>query len=257
MRPHHGRLSKFLIPLAVALAASGCVSGPGGRYPAPDRAFYGRTGQVAETVTRAETIEIAEAYLQHRWYAQKRNIRHGLDSAGVRVDTPDHNFNAPGIRPGWWRPGTWNTGVPYQWGGFSNLEDFDKGLRDGLAAGDVYTDEKRRQLQDAVSVEAVGIDCSGFISRCWKLPRPASTRRIPSLCEPLASYDELRPGDVLNLHNAHVLLFAGWADAEKTRLIAYEAGSPPTWKVLKNTIEADYVRGLGYQPFRYRGIRDE
>lgn len=247
---------KPLISIILSLAVTGLLAGCAGDFPAPDTSFYGYTGQVSETVTRAEAVQIADAYWRHRWFAREDNVRHGLDSAGVRVDTPDAAFRHPGIRDGWWRPGAWNTSVPYQWGGFSSLEEFDRGVRAGLAAGDVYTEEKRAALEDAVSTQAVGIDCSGLISRCWKLSRSYSTRELPTLCEPLPEYAELRPGDILNLHNAHVLLFVGWGDAGKKTLICYEAGSPPTWKVLRNQIEVDYVKGLGYRPYRYRGIRD-
>lgn len=68
--------------------------------------------------------------------------------------------------------------------------------------------------------------------------------------------DDLLPGDVVNKHNSHVLLFVEFMDAEKTRFLAYETGSPPTWKVLRHPIEVAYVENLGYRPFRYRGIRD-
>ncbi len=234
----------------------GALLGCGGeKFPPPDHTFYGRTG-VSETVTRAEALAIADAYWRHRWFAGSANILHGSDGAGVRVDTPDEGFSAPGIRPGWWKAGEWNVGVPYQWGGFSSLEELDAGVRRGLAAGDVYTEAKRAELEAAVSAEAVGIDCSGFISRCWKLSRPISTRALPGICDELGSYEDLRPGDILNLHNAHVLLFAGWEDAEKTRMVEYEAGSPPTWKVLKNTITVERLQGLGYQPYRYKGMVD-
>ena len=58
----------------------------------------------------------------------------------------------------------------------------------------------------------------------------------------------------MNKHNAHALLFVRFLDAEKTRFLAYETGSPPTWKVLKHSIQVAYVKGLGYLPYRYRNI---
>ena len=68
--------------------------------------------------------------------------------------------------------------MPYQWGGFSSTEEFLQGLKAGKAAGDVYTAEKRRLLEAAVSKQAVGIDCSGLISRCWRLNvKKAGARR--------------------------------------------------------------------------------
>lgn len=203
-------------------------------------------------VTRSEALAIAESYRTHRWFATRANVRHGLDSRGIRVDTPDIGYRIPGAIPGWWIPGEWNEGVPYQWGGFSTLTEFDAGVSAGLAAGDVYTQAKRNQLDDAVSQEAVGIDCSGFISRCWRLPRSFSTRELAGICDRMASWDELMPGDVLNTHNAHCLLFAGWADPQRKSLLAYETGSPPDWKVVSHAIDVAWLKSLGYQPLRYR-----
>jgi hypothetical protein len=203
-------------------------------------------------VTRAEALAMAEQYRSHQWMPQAANVLHGDDKEGIRVDTPDISYEE-GI-PGWWRAGVMATGVPYQWGGFSSLEEFDAGVKAGLAAGDVYTSAKRKMLDDAVSKHAVGVDCSGFISRCWKLPRSYSTRELPFLCQKI-EWADLEPGDIVNTHNAHVLLFAGWVDGRKAKLTAYETGSPPTWKVLKHDLGVEWLKSMGYQPYRYYGIR--
>jgi hypothetical protein len=211
--------------------------------------------QAPSRVTRAESIEIAESYRLHQWKPSAANVKHGNDSRGVRVDTPDVSFNPGGAIPGWWKANEWNMGVPYQWGGFSTLAEFDAGVAAGRAAGDVYTSQKRALLDDAVSAEAVGIDCSGYISRCWKLPRSYSTRELPGLCREIA-WDELQPGDLLNTHNAHCLLFAGWLNGEKTRFLCYETGCPPTWKVLSHPIPVSFLVPQGYKPYRYGGMVD-
>lgn len=205
-------------------------------------------------VTRAQIMETAEAYLTHAWLASPANVRHGPDRYGVRVDTPDVGYRKPGVVPGWWVAGQWNRGVPYQWGGFSTLAEFDAGVARGLAAGDVYTLEKRALLEQAVSREAVGIDCSGFVSRCWRLPRSYSTRELASICEPLASYAELQPGDILNTYNAHCLIFGGWVDASRSRMYAYETGIPPHWKVIAHRPYTESLVSKGFKPFRYRNV---
>lgn len=205
-----------------------------------------------QPVYRTEVMATAEAYLQHRWYATAGNIRHGRDRQGIQVDTPDAGFQPPDGRPGWWQPGQWNTGLPYQWGGFDTLAQFDRKVQRGFAAGDVYTLTKRAGLDAAVSQEACGIDCSGFISRCWGLKRSVSTRELPSLCQELSGYNDLRPGDIVNTQNSHVLLFSGWADDAHTRMQVYEAGSCPQWKVLRRTLSVAFLRKKGYVPLRYR-----
>lgn len=210
----------------------------------------------AGEVTRQEAIQIAEAYRFFVWTPTARNAFHGTDRAGVRVDTPDRSFQRSGSRPGWWVPGETNVGVPYQWGGFSSLEEFARGVAAGRYAGDVYTVEKRRRLDGAVSREAVGIDCSGLISRCWKLDHASSTRTLPGLCLALGSYELLKPGDILNTDNQHVLLFRAWKDGAHQRLLAYETGAPPTWKVMLDDIPVTLLHGQNYRAHRYRRMRD-
>ncbi len=263
-------MRKFLTygaALLLACALSGChtpdplqVQSSGGTryYTPPDRSPPLRAlpkNLECPIVTRRQCILTATSYLQHQWTPTTRNVLHGKDSAGIQVDTPDINFRPAKTFPGWWAPDLVNRGVPYQWGGFRTLQEFDDGIAAGLAAGDICTGEKRSKLDDAVSQQAVGIDCSGFVSRCWQLPRAFSTRELPLLCDPLASYDDLQPGDILNTHNAHVVLFDSWYDAARTYFICYETGSPPTWKVQRHGLKTSQIKELGYRAFRYRNIR--
>ena len=207
-------------------------------------------------VSRDEAIQIAEAYLRFEWTPSVSNAFHGLDPDGIQVDTPDVSLVKSGTRPGWWIPNQVNQGVPYKWGGFSSLEEFSAGLKQGMYAGDIYTAEKRRLDNAAVSKHVVGIDCSGLVSRCWKLERAYSTYEFNALCDPLGSYADLKPGDILNVPNKHVLLFKEFANEPKDRILAYEAGSPPTWKVLLNSIPVTMLEKEGYVPLRYRKVRD-
>jgi cell wall-associated NlpC family hydrolase len=217
--------------------------------------FFSASSAQAQ-VRRSAVIALAEQYVHFKWKPSAANVFHGRDAAGVLVETPDQSFARPGIRSGWWVAGELNEGIPYQWGGFSTPADFQASLKRGLAAGDVYTDEKRRLGDAAVSKHAVGIDCSGLVSRCWKLDRPYSTQELPALCIPLRTYAELKPGDILNAPNKHVLIFRGFVDEQKQRMLAYEAGSPPTWKVLLNSIPNVLLTTENFQPLRYRKIRD-
>lgn len=206
-------------------------------------------------VTRREALLIAHAYHNHVWTATERNLFHGIDADGIRVDTPDSAFRPRGALPGYWVPGLVNRGIPYQWGGFSSLEEFDRGIVDGKFAGDIYTSDKRMKLYDAVSRHAVGVDCSGFVSRCWKLPRSFSTRELPTLCDELSSFNELLPGDIVNTHNNHVAMFSQWVDSSREYFFAFETGSPPTWKVQHHALGCKYLSEFGYKAYRYRNMR--
>ena len=204
-------------------------------------------------VTRAECMAMAEAYRRQTWMPTAANVLHGPDADGIQVDTPDTSYRPGSFCPGYWTPGHVATGVPYQWGGFCTPEEFEARARAGYAAGDVYTNEKRRLLDHAVSRFACGIDCSGFISSCWGLPRSFSTRELPALCDVIAPQD-LKPGDILNTVNAHCILFGGWADASRTTFHAYHTGSPPHWRVVRHPMSLPDLLAQGFVPLRYKGM---
>jgi hypothetical protein len=205
-------------------------------------------------VTRAEALATAERYAKHEWTATETNAFHGADPKGIRVDTPDSAFRTSDTRVGWWRPGRKNVGMPYMWGGFDTPESFDAALLAGKWAGDISTAEKRRLLDDAVSPQCAGVDCSGFVSRCWRLPRSYSTRELQSLCDPVKDWSHLKPGDIFNKFNSHVRLFAGWLDPQLENVLVYEAGDQ--WRVVQNPRNVAAMKAEGYTAWRYRGIQD-
>lgn len=208
--------------------------------------------QPGASVTAEESLRIAESYRLHTWVGKAENVCHGLDVNGVRVDTPDESLKkGVAARKGWWRKDTVNRGIPYQWGGFDTPESFDKKLKEGFYAGDVYTSAKRKALLNGVSKQACGIDCSGFVSRCWKLDRAYSTRELPDICKRLSSFSELQPGDLVNRYNDHALLFERFLDDSKVEIVAYQTGSAPSWKVLRYKIPVADLKAMGYQPYRY------
>jgi len=210
----------------------------------------------AGSVTRAETMAIADAYAKHRWKALPENVFHGRDPQGVSVDTPDAGYKPEASFAGWWKPGVWNSGVPYKWGGFDTPAQFDACVKCCMYAGDVFTPQKRELNNSAVSKHTAGVDCSGFISRCWRLSAPFSTYEIHQLCQPLADYEALRPGDVVNKENEHILLFVGWFDPEHTLMNVYDVGCPPNWKVMKHNAYTAWLKKNDYKPLRYNGMKD-
>lgn len=211
-----------------------------------------RDSQESASVTRAQMLAMAERYVQHVWKAGPQHVFHGIDPDGIRVDTPDLDYVDESQDRGWWSTATTNVGIPYKWGGFDLPEEFDQGLSRGLYAGDCYSAEKRRLLDDAVSKHCVGIDCSGFISRCWGLDRSYSTRELPGLCDPISDFALLKPGDIFNRHNAHVRLFAGWADEKNLVAITFEAGP----KVRRAEYSLATLTAEGYSAWRLKSLRD-
>ena len=208
----------------------------------------------AEPLSRAEVLQVAESYVHHVWQSSGKNQHHGTDSNGIEIHTPDRPSNHGWPAEACWEVGASNSGVAYKWGGFDTPETFDAGVRAGKAAGDVYTQEKRRLGGAGVSGDAVGIDCSGFISRCWKLPHKYSTSTLAEICQKLSSPAELRPADIMNTEGGHVILFVKWLDDAKSRALFYEAA--PFSKTLASERDVAALVADGYTPMRYRKIRD-
>lgn len=208
-------------------------------------------------VTPSEAIHTARLFCEMPWQPFHRNVLHGPDARGIRVDTPDAAYRPANGRHGWWIPGEINRGMPYKWGGFDDAESFQRGIAAGLAAGDVSTPSKRRADNAAVSKYAAGVDCSGLISRCLGLPRHHDSSQLPDVCDVLPGYGDLRPGDLLNIPREHVMLVAGWADAARTQICYYETGGIPDWKPALKVSPAQKLIALGFQPLRYRGMARE
>lgn len=208
-------------------------------------------------VTPSEALAIAEIYSRHPWRPFARNILHGHDPVGIQVDTPDIGYRPDSGRKGWWVPGEANLGIPYKWGGFDDPVSFDSAIAAGCAAGDVSTPAKRLADNSAVSSRATGVDCSGFVSRCLKLPVVHDSSRLPAICDPLPEPGQLRPGDLLNIPRRHVILVAGWARPDRSWIYFYETGGIPDWKPALKEAPLAALMALGYQPLRYRGMARE
>ena len=200
-------------------------------------------------------IAKAESYRRHVWLASTQNVFHGQDNNDVQVDTPDVNFRPADRRGGFWVPGQLNIGVPYKWGGFDSIADFDAGIKNGKFAGDITT---KRHLENAVSDQAVGVDCSGFVSQCLNLPRQYSTHELPALMFTLASPECLQKADLIIKPHAHCMIFLEFDPSEPGFALVYESGSPHdqdiTWPVGRVTLSRVSIPRLlssGYALYRF------
>jgi len=67
-------------------------------------------------------------------------------------------------------------------------------------------------------------DCSGYVSFCWNLGTGYTTSTLPQVSHPIQK-DQLLPADAMLNQGDHVVLFAGWADADnKTYYAIQEPG---------------------------------
>lgn len=248
-RDVHDGCMKHLSPLLALLFTACAVKSP------KEEPLVAGDPDAPSQVTPAESMSIARQLATHPWRPFANNIQHGKDKAGVVVHTPDVSHEPQQPRKGWWVPGAVNEGVPYKWGGFDTASSFDAAVASGHAAGDVSSPAKRRADNAAVSRYAAGLDCSGFVSQCLKLPCVHDTAKLPTVCSELPDASQLRPGDLLNIPRRHVVLCAGWADPQKTWIYYYETGGGPQyWKPGLKQAPLAAMLDLGYKPLRYRGM---
>jgi hypothetical protein len=227
--------------LFLALSCSGPQSPPTQAVPTS----FAQPSSRASAIDRASILSMAEAYADYQWTARSENAFHGIDSMGNVIDTPDQNFRP---KYGWSLAGDANVGIPYQWGGASSLANFERGLAEGKFAGHIPTRGKSFWTS-----QAVGVDCSGLVSKCWRLSGKQSTRSLPKICVQLAIYDQLLPGDILNLRDHHTMIF-----------VAFEGPNHQKIKVIESTARQGRVhhslhdRGelehQGYLPLRYQAL---
>lgn len=204
-------------------------------------------------VSRSDVIKTGYKYAHVKWTPTEAHILHGKDSNGIMVNTPDKMPGAPVDRRSWWKTGSEIEGMPYQWGGFDTPQSFLKKIAQGKKAGDVADSAKLAMGDSGVSKDACGVDCSGFVSRCWNLKRPYAVREMSQITVPI-SWDELKPGDML-MNDKHVMLFYSWVIPGK-KMAFYDAGPIPTWKVKYVTYPKSIVTADHYKPYRYIKIKD-
>ncbi|MFH0733916.1 MAG: T9SS type A sorting domain-containing protein [bacterium] len=141
-------------------------------------------------VSRTGALKTAEQYVSFKYLCKSQNL------APSGVTAPDGDVVKT---PSWLIVG-WNAKVPYMWGGFSTLSQYYSGLTSNMYAGDINT--------AGVSSYSVGVDCSGFVSRCWQLSYHASTAYMPNISTQLSSWALIKPGDAV-LKSGHVRLYVG------------------------------------------------
>jgi MYXO-CTERM domain-containing protein len=135
----------------------------------------------AAALPRSEVMARAKSFAYHPWSFTSTNATASCSSAYSSVHVPGDYI-----------------GLPYDWGGYMTLFDFDQGIAAGLGAGS-YPD-------DGVLSCTVGLDCSGFVSKCWDISHN-TTSSIPSIA-PTIPVGQMLPGDVFNEAGYHVALFS-------------------------------------------------
>ena len=195
---------------------------------------------------RKKVIETALEFANITWTPTENNLFHGCDTDETLVNTPDVNYaGAKYDKCGWWRVGKPNQGMAYNWGGFSTIEEFRKGISEGKYAGNVPDSRDNK-----TSLQCVGVDCSGLVSICWGLQRKQSTKSLPSVASKLDKIENLLLGDVLLVPGSHVMIFVEFTDGTKSAARIIDA-TRSTGKVSSRIVQIAELIDEGYAGYRY------
>ena len=182
----------------------------------------------ASSVTRAEAVEIGDEHTRHIWTATAANI--GTTST---VTTPE-----------WIQIGE-NVSIPYKWGGWNTIAQFDAGIAAGKLAGD-------RNTSVVDWGNSVGNDCSGLVSICWKTSQKYGTSTIHNVSHQLSNFNDLLPGDATNKAGSHIRLVAEWTPDGKLIQIEATSSGNPGWYTRYYTWNLSQI--TDYVPIRYNNI---
>jgi hypothetical protein len=183
---------------------------------------------VACSRTRDQMINTAWTYVNNQAYLTTTNLN-GSCSGRIK---PHYLGSTAG----------YYSSVPYCWGGWELPADFNYNMSRGYVAGD---------LNDSrISACPHGVDCSGFVSRCWGTGR-YTTSTLPSISTEI-NVSQAQRGDILNRSGSHVAMIEsivanGVMTLEATAYNAYD-------RVVY--LYNGWSRFGGYRFYRYNNVCD-
>ncbi|WP_426425245.1 hypothetical protein [Bradyrhizobium genosp. A] len=192
---------------------------------------------------RQQVIETAFAFEGLQWQVTAQNY-------GPDPDTACTGFSR--IRRPWYMQGKIGQqvrGVPYCWGCYGSLANFQAQVQRGVKAGNVCTRNDPRN-------DVVGVDCSAFVSATWGLAVHYTTAAIPAITTPVSDPWQLRPGDALNKPGSHVMLFLRFTPDRKAEVMESSTGGC-NGRVCRNVYPLAALLARGYQPVRYKALADD
>jgi hypothetical protein len=185
-------------------------------------------------ITRDEVIANAERYATHKWKVLRGNA--------------NPTFNR-------FKTGQTVIGLPYNWGGFDTIEEFDEKLKKGHVAGKAFS---KKVNGKAVYGKFAGIDCSGFVTRVWGITKKKYGTSTLSGISRKIRWSELKPGDILNDAGSHVRLFHHFTKDNRVKVYESTTSVNPkgvTHRVLSRSYAKKGKKGK-YVPRRYKKIKE-
>ena len=179
------------------------------------------TSPEASAIPRSEVMARAKAFAFHPWTCTAENLTAACAPAYQSVYVPGDYV-----------------GLPYDWGGYMTLFEFDQQIDQGYGAGS-YPD-------DGILACTSGVDCSGFVSKAWGTGH-YTTSNLADVSSAIVQAD-LLPGDVFNDAGYHVAMF--------DRLLA--SGEPVLYESINYNVHVNVSGGWshvsGYIPRRFTEI---
>jgi MYXO-CTERM domain-containing protein len=179
------------------------------------------SSSLARAITRDEVMVRALAYANHPWRCKTQNLTASCSSSYASEYIPGDYV-----------------GLPYDWGGYKTLFQFDQQIAKGDGAGS--------KPYGSVLSCTTGVDCSGYVSKCWNAGH-TTTSSMSSISTGIAT-SQLLAGDALNKAGSHVVLYSHKLASGTP--VFYEAG------VHNVTVShAGWSSVSGFVPIRYNKIQ--
>lgn len=167
-----------------------------------------------------------------------------------------------GYRPGYIKtpayiatqPNEIKMGVPYKRAGFTKWQDFKYFAGLGRKTGNCYHPDNTTCSGDCywetTDAYVIGVDCSGFVSRCWEFSYAEGTNHIPDHCTPhgdvvAASESDFQKGDALNWAGHHVMLYTGHTSGTHRIAVFESTATDEAWRTVANDYDAVYFGQYG------------
>jgi len=132
--------------------------------------------------------------------------------------------------------------VSYDWGGFDTVSGFNSYMNSGYQAGDINS--------SGVYSCSRGVDCSGFVSRCWGTTTKYGTSTIYQISWQLGSTSSLLQGDAMNKAGSHIVLFSFFSGSG---MYGYESTTTSSYDRVVFMYRS-WTGLTGYVPIRYDSV---
>jgi len=182
----------------------------------------------SSAITRDTVMSTASSYANYSWYCSSSNA------------DPSYNSYTVG----------WQTGVAYNWGGVDTISVFQQYINQGVIAGD------SKVCTQSHCLDFAGVDCSGFVTRCWGMSNGCSDKLDTSALVGIStaiSWESLQRGDILLLAGSHVQLFDSFTSGTN-QMWVYDSTVPPSSGNVGKVIHRIIARNNNYIPRKYNSI---